>query len=394
MKLDVHRSHIGVNGCLRRARECMFWPGMSAEIKKFIGQCETCRRYETAQQKETLMSHEMTERPWEKVGMDIFTLYDVNYLVLIDYYSNLWEVNRLEDTKANTCIRKIKAHFARNGIPDVLISDNGSQFVSERFGKFAQMWGFEHRVSSPGHQQANGKAESAVKAAKKLIRKAFDTGDYPYLAILAHRNTPSEGMETSPAQRLLGRRCKTLQPTTVELLRPESVPNWKFMSQRKKLNDKQANYYNRDAKDLQPLEEGDIVRMRPFRLGQKSWDRAIVKRRYDERSYEVETNRGNFRRSRADIKKTAEQDDQLAQTESDIGKKSIVDVQSHTPVAIRIENDLSTTNSNEDQYTALESVINDDDDNAHEIERISSRKVCEAEASEKEIIHFTCKTML
>ena len=62
---------------------------------------------------------------------------------------------------------------------DILISDNGSQFVSERFGKFAQIWGFEHRVSSPGHQQANGKAESAVKAAKKLIGKAFDTGDDP-----------------------------------------------------------------------------------------------------------------------------------------------------------------------------------------------------------------------
>ena len=83
-------------------------------------------------------------------------------------------------------------------------------------------------------------------------------GDHPYLPILAHRNTPSEGMETSPAQRLLGRRCKTLLPTTVELLRPESVPNWKVTNQRNKLNDKQANYYNRDAKDLQPL-EGDIM---------------------------------------------------------------------------------------------------------------------------------------
>ena len=52
------------------------------------------------------------------------------------------------------------------------------------------------------------------------------------------------------------------------------------MNQRNKLNDKQANYYNRDAKDLQPLEEGDIMRMRPLRLEQKSWDHAIVKRIY------------------------------------------------------------------------------------------------------------------
>ncbi|CAB4001222.1 Transposon Ty3-G Gag-Pol poly [Paramuricea clavata] len=187
--------------------------------------CETCRRYETRQQKETLMSHEITERPWEKVGADIFTIGDNNYLVLVDYYSNFWEINRLEDTKTSACIRKIKGHFARNGIPDIFVSDSGSQFVSERFGNFAKLWGFEHRVSSPGHQQVNGKAESAVKSAKKLIRKVVETGNDPYLAILAHRNTPTEEMESSSAQRLLGRRCKTLLPTTTELLRPESIPN-------------------------------------------------------------------------------------------------------------------------------------------------------------------------
>ena len=33
MKECIHYSHIGVNGCLRRARECMYWPGMTAELK-------------------------------------------------------------------------------------------------------------------------------------------------------------------------------------------------------------------------------------------------------------------------------------------------------------------------------------------------------------------------
>ena len=92
-------------------------------------------------------------------------------------------------------------------------------------------------------------------------------------------------------------------------------------------------------------------------LNRSSWDRTIVKRIYDKRSYEVETNQGNFQRNRVHSKNTAEQNDQFAQMESDIGKKSTVDIQPHTPVAIGVENDLSTTNSNEDQYTAAESVI-------------------------------------
>ena len=51
MKERIHKSHIGVNGCLRRARECMYWPGMTAKLKEFIAQCETCRQYEVKQQR-------------------------------------------------------------------------------------------------------------------------------------------------------------------------------------------------------------------------------------------------------------------------------------------------------------------------------------------------------
>ena len=199
MKEEVHSSHIGTNGCLRRARECMFWPGMSAEIKEFIAQCEICQTYESRQTKETLMSHELTDRPWEKPAADLFTIYGTEYLVLVDYFSNFWEVDRLEDTKASTCIRKMKSHFARYGIPDLVISDNGPQFYSEEFVRFAKAWSFEHRTSSPGHQQANGMAEAAVKSAKCLTRKSKDIGRDPYLALLDKRNTQTEGMDTSPA---------------------------------------------------------------------------------------------------------------------------------------------------------------------------------------------------
>ena len=52
---------------------------------------------------------------------------------------------------------------------------------------------------------------------------------------------------------------------------------------------KQAFHYNKTAKDLPILHEGDTVRMKPFQLGEKKWGKAIVNKRLDERSYEVET---------------------------------------------------------------------------------------------------------
>ena len=68
MKQKLHASHLGVELCLRRARETIFWPGMSNEIKEMVATCETCRKYERSNQKEPLMPHEIPSRPWEQVG--------------------------------------------------------------------------------------------------------------------------------------------------------------------------------------------------------------------------------------------------------------------------------------------------------------------------------------
>ena len=93
-------------------------------------------------------------------------------MITVDYLTNFWEVDRLENTKSKTVIRKLKAHFARYGIPDVVFSDNGPQYTSEEFRNFSRSWDFRHKTSSPGYPQSNGKVESAVKTAKRLKRQA------------------------------------------------------------------------------------------------------------------------------------------------------------------------------------------------------------------------------
>lgn len=69
----IHFSHLGVEGCLRRARESVYWPQMNAEVKDFIQKCETCRTFDTNQGKEPLKHHEVPPRPWAKLVLDIFT---------------------------------------------------------------------------------------------------------------------------------------------------------------------------------------------------------------------------------------------------------------------------------------------------------------------------------
>ena len=270
--MKIHLLHLGIEACLRRARECIYWPGMSAEMKQYISTCETCRELDnTTHTRETLMSHEVPSRPWEKIATDIFSLDGKDYLVTIDYYSNFWEVDRLPNTKASTTILKLKSHFARYGIPDQVISDNGPQFASDKFADFAKAWDFEHLTSSPGNSKANGKAKSGVKTAKRILKKAVRAGTDPYLAVLDYRNTPTQGMTTSPAQRLMSRRTKTLLPTTQSLLLPGAINLENEKKELRQRQQAQAKYYNRSAKDLPSLSEGDVVRMKPFKLGDKSW---------------------------------------------------------------------------------------------------------------------------
>lgn len=158
-----------------------------------------------------------------------------------------------------------------------------------------------------------------MKTAKRLLRKAVDAETDPYLAILDYRNTPTQGMESSPAQRLLNRRTRTLLPTTKSLLHPRVVFPETDVKDLKRRQERQIKYYNRTAKDLEALEEGDTVRMKPFQLGKKSWKKATVTSRLDERSYVVETPAGEiYRRNRCHLKatdeKTVEEPAQTPQT--------------------------------------------------------------------------------
>ena len=104
----IHSSRIGVEGCLRRARESLHWPGMNSQVKDFIRRCETCRTYEQKQQKETLISHEIPNRLWSKVGVDLMKCRDKDYLVTMDYYSNCWEIDYVENTLSSAIINKTK----------------------------------------------------------------------------------------------------------------------------------------------------------------------------------------------------------------------------------------------------------------------------------------------
>ena len=137
------------------------------------------------------------------------------------------------------------------------------------------------------------------------MSKAKKEGSDAYLALLDYRNTPTHGLDTSPVQRLMSRRTKTLLPTTANLLGPRVIKDQHHKLQLNKV--RQAKYYNKGARDLPELKEGDVVRMNltPDSFKQEDLLKAKVKAQVGVRSYEVQTESGRkFRRNRIHLRKS------------------------------------------------------------------------------------------
>lgn len=304
MKQRVHAGHLGINSCLRRAKDLLFWPQMTADIRHYVETCGVCSTFSDRQPAESPIVTPTPSIPWQQVGIDLFSWGGKQYLITMDYHSRYFEMDYLQTTVAETVVDKLKAQFSRHGIPDTVVTDNGPQFCSGVFQKFATTWQFNHTTSSPYHSQGNGAAEAAVKVCKRLLRKCQAAGDDPYLGLLNARNTPSEGSEYSPVQRMFGRRTRTLVPVVLSKLCTD-IPGPVHTRTTRRLVPEPTTMDLPATRDLPAVHTGDTVRIQPT-VG-REWQQATVERQLSARSYAVVTPSGKrFRRNRRQLRLSAQ----------------------------------------------------------------------------------------
>ena len=176
-------------------------------------------------------------------------------------------------------------------------TDNGPQFDSAEYTGFAHDGQFEHYTSSPYHAQSNGLVEAAVKTAKTLQKKAAKDNQDQWLSFLDYRNTPTEGMDSSPVQRLMSKRTKTTLPVAQHLLEPEIQSDIERKLTKKRRRAKK--YFDRGSKELPELEIGQPIRLTPSpKDTSKTWRRGVCIKKVAPRSYLVEVGGTIYRRNR------------------------------------------------------------------------------------------------
>ena len=275
----LHSSHMGSESTLRRARDAVYWPNMSEDIKRITSECKQCEEDGAAQSKEPQLAHAIPKYPWSKVGIDLCRCNGKDWVVIVDYLTDFIEVSELQQTLATTVIDAIKQNFARHGVPVLVHTDGGPQFTSQEFQVFSKEWEFAHTVSSPYHSQSNGKVESAVKIVKRLFKRSAD----PYLALLEWRNTPTVGLDSTPCQRLFARRTRGVVPVSAWKLDPAPAQRmWEKKVERQRSIQGQAKG---NGKILQPLKVGDPVLVQDLRAKKTEWMRGYCRGQLSDRSY-------------------------------------------------------------------------------------------------------------
>lgn len=296
MMSKLHDSHLGMEKCKARARAIMYWPRMSEDIEELIASCAICAKFRRKNIREPMIPHEVPLRPWSKLGSDIFTYNGVDHLLVVDYFSKYPEVVSLRSKTTKEVISKLKAIFARHGIPDVLMSDN-MPYSSYEMKAFAAEWNFDLVTSSPTYAQSNGQSERFVQTIKQLMRKAAEEGKDIYRCLLDYRDSPIGGVNATPAQLLMGRRLKTVLPVTLAKLKPRIIQNSRAnLVNRQKV---MVNYYNRGKRSLPKFKTGDPCRI----LQNRTWERAtVINPHKSPRSYNVVTqDGGQYRRNRVHL---------------------------------------------------------------------------------------------
>ena len=288
----LHEGHQGIQRCRLRAQESVWWPGISSQIKDKIQRCPTCAEL-AINPVEPMIPSSLPDRPWQKLGADLFYYRGKNYLLVVDYYSRYPEVAELSSTTSRNVISALKSMFSRHGIPDLLHSDNGPQFSSEELNQFAKSYDFELSTSSPYYPQGNGLVERMVKTIKSLFNKSEDR----YLSLLIYRSTPLPWCGLSPSSLLMGRQPRSTLPQINSHLTPDWSHLISFPENDMKFKEKQKqNYDSRHRVHFQnTLPEGTTVWIKSDKRPTQG---TIHSDATTPRSYWVDTPSGKLRRNR------------------------------------------------------------------------------------------------
>ena len=208
---QIHEGHLGIEKCMLKARDSVFWSEISNDIRETVEKCEICQASSRAAKPVGNVSN-VPPHTWHTLGTDLFYWHKIDYLVIRDYLSKYLIVRRHPISSTHVVIKELGLVFTELGRPFVLRSDNRPCYSSREFHNFLSFYQVDHITSSPHYPQSNGFAEALVGITKKLMEKSVKEGKPWNYCLLQYRTTPISSTLPSPLEMLIGRRPHSSLP--------------------------------------------------------------------------------------------------------------------------------------------------------------------------------------
>ena len=208
-------AHTGANKTIDLIRDRYVWPRMKADVRKWVKECHACQSRKISRHTKSKIGSLPNRGRFKIVHMDIVGPLPPSdgkkfMITFIDRQTSWPEVVTVHDITTSSITRALtNTWISRFGPPEIIVTDQGRQFMSTQFKELCTKWGIEHRNTTAYHPECNGKIERFHRSLKNALRahsentEATWAHDLPII-MLALRNASITGTTTSPAKLLYG----------------------------------------------------------------------------------------------------------------------------------------------------------------------------------------------
>jgi len=214
--------HFADKKTLDRVRQWFDWPGIYRDVKETCASCPECQRAKPPTTSlAPLQSLPVIGVPFQRVAMDVFgplrrTKNGNKYvLVLMDYATKWPEAFPLQNVESQTVVQCLLDLTSRFGVPQEILTDNGSNFTSKTMEQFYALVGLNPIHTSPYHPQTDGMVERFNATIKRMLMKLQQKCELPWdeclpFVLWAYRGATHASTGYSPHELLFGRKMRTL----------------------------------------------------------------------------------------------------------------------------------------------------------------------------------------
>ncbi|XP_043922122.1 uncharacterized protein K02A2.6-like [Protopterus annectens] len=259
---QLHQGHVGITRMKALAQSYFWWPKLDHDIEVAVKECKTCQQHRNLPVMAPLHPWEWPSRPWQRLHIDYAGPFmGAMFLIIMDAHSKWMDAYPVKTPTSTTTIDCLRKSFSSQGLPETIVSDNVSCFMSEEFKGFLE----------------------------KMA-----------LVLFNYRITPQSTTGLSPAEMLQGRRLRS----TLDLVHPN------IRAKVERIQWRQKEHHDQRRRERSFL-EGDAVMTRNFSYGPK-WIPGFIAKSTGPLSYQVRLNGGLVVRRHVDqILRSAQEKDSM-----------------------------------------------------------------------------------